>query len=507
MDMKTLLDLSWYLMTPEFILLGGAILLSLLDLFAKQTFQRRNLAYGAIGTVILALVALVTLYGASAGGILDGTFVLDGYSKAFKTLLLLGGILVLLLAMSDDEKQPIEDRGEYYYLFLTALLGAMFMASSSDFITLFIGLELLSLSSYILVGIRKDHKYSNEAAMKYVINGGISTAITLFGMSYLYGLTGSTNILEMQRLFVQGVGGDIQLLLSLAFILLFVGLSFKIATVPFHMWAPDVYEGAATPVTALLGTVSKIAGFVMIVRIFLVIFGTIPAGQGESSLFSNMSIYIAVLAGVTMIVGNSVALKQHNIKRMLAYSGVAHAGYLLVPLVAMSPFLMDSMWFYMLAYVLMNIGAFAIIHGIILQTGQENISAFAGLYKRSPFVAITMTIFILSLAGIPGTAGFIGKINIFLGAFVTQPAHYVLASIMMGTTVISFIYYFRILQQMFFRQAKSEERIILPVNLKIVISLCTIATIVLGILPASGYNFFYHYFPFLKDFFFLGVMV
>lgn len=507
MDMKTLLDLSWHLMTPEFILLGGAILLSLLDLFAKQTFERRNLSYGAIGVVILALVALVTLYGAPAGEILDGSFVLDGFSKAFKTLLLLGGILVLLLAVEDDDKQPIEDLGEYYYLFLTALLGAMFMASSSDLITLFIGLELLSLPSYILVGIRKKNKASNEAAMKYVINGGISTAITLFGMSYLYGLTGSTNILDMQRLFMQGVSGDIQLLLSLAFILLFIGLSFKIATVPFHMWAPDVYEGAVTPVTALLGTVSKIAGFVMIVRIFLVIFAAIPVQNGAASLFSNMSIYIAVLASVTMIVGNSVALKQHSIKRMLAYSGVAHAGYLLVPLVAMSPFLMDSMWFYMFAYVLMNIGAFAIIHGIILRTGQENISAFAGLYKRSPFAAIMMTIFILSLAGIPGTAGFIGKINIFLGAFIVQPAHYVLASIMMGTTVISFIYYFRILQQMFFRRAESEERIVLPVNLKIVVSLCAIATVVLGILPASGYNFFYNYFPLMKDFFFLGNMV
>ncbi|HDX9577464.1 TPA: NADH-quinone oxidoreductase subunit NuoN [Bacillus pseudomycoides] len=507
MDMKTLLVLSWHLMTPEFILLGGAILLSLLDLFAKQTFQRRNLSYGAIGTVILALVALVTLYGAPAGAILDGSFLLDGYSKAFKTLLLLGGILVLFIAMSDDAKQPIEDRGEYYYLFLTALLGAMFMASSSDLITLFIGLELLSLSSYILVGIRKNNKSSNEAAMKYVINGGISTAITLFGMSYLYGLTGSTNILEMQRLFMQGVSGDIQLLLSLAFILLLVGLSFKIATVPFHMWAPDVYEGAATPVTALLGTVSKIAGFVMIIRIFLVIFAAVPVQNGAVSLFGNMSIYIAGLAGVTMIVGNSIALKQRSIKRMLAYSGVAHAGYLLVPLVAMSPFLMDSMWFYMLAYVLMNIGAFAIIHGIILQIGHENISAFAGLYKRSPFAAIMMTIFILSLAGIPGTAGFIGKINIFLGAFIVQPAHYVLASIMMGTTVISFVYYFRILQQMFFRRAESEEPIVLPVNLKIVVSLCAITTVVLGILPASGYNFFYNYFPLMKDFFFLGNMV
>ncbi|MDM5190913.1 NADH-quinone oxidoreductase subunit NuoN [Bacillus sp. DX4.1] len=505
--MNTLLSLSWHLMTPEFILLGAAILLSLLDLFLKPSFDRRYLALGAIGAIILSLVALISLYSEPAGDILNGSFVLDGFSKGFKTLLLLGAILVLCMAMSDDKRRPIQDKGEYYYLFLTALLGALFMASSVDFITLFIGLELLSLSSYILVGIQKGNRAANEAAMKYVINGGISTAITLFGMSYLYGMTGSTNIMDMQRLFMQGVDGNIQLLLALAFLLLFVGLSFKIATVPFHMWAPDVYEGAGTPVTAFLGSISKIAGFIMIVRLFLMVFAGIPVNSNTQSLLGNMNIYIAVLAGITMIIGNTAALGQHNVKRLLAYSGVAHAGYLLVPFVALSPFMMDSMWFYMLAYLLMNIGAFAVIHGLILQSGKENLEIFSGLYKRSPFAAVMMTIFILSLAGIPGTAGFIGKVNIFLGAFFVEPAHYILASVMMGTTVISFVYYFRILQQMFFRKGNTEEQVNLTFNLKVVISFCAIATLVLGILPAIGYNFFHEYFPLMKDFFFTGNVV
>ncbi|MDM5157411.1 NADH-quinone oxidoreductase subunit NuoN [Bacillus sp. DX1.1] len=505
--MNTLLSLSWHLMTPEFILFGAAILLSLFDLFLKPSFDRRYLAIGAIGAIILSLVALISLYSEPAGDILNGSFVLDGFSKGFKTLLLLGAILVLCMAMSDDKRWPIQDKGEYYYLFLTALLGALFMASSVDFITLFIGLELLSLSSYILVGIQKGNRAANEAAMKYVINGGISTAITLFGMSYLYGMTGSTNIMDMQRLFMQGVDGNIQLLLALAFLLLFVGLSFKIATVPFHMWAPDVYEGAGTPVTAFLGSISKIAGFIMIVRLFLMVFAGIPVNSSTQSLLGNMNIYIAVLAGITMIIGNTAALRQHNVKRLLAYSGVAHAGYLLVPFVALSPFMMDSMWFYMLAYLLMNIGAFAVIHGLILQSGKENLEIFSGLYKRSPFAAVMMTIFILSLAGIPGTAGFIGKVNIFLGAFFVEPAHYVLASVMMGTTVISFVYYFRILQQMFFRKGNTEEQVNLTFNLKVVISFCAIATLVLGILPAIGYNFFYEYFPLMKDFFFTGNVV
>ncbi|PEP61971.1 NADH-quinone oxidoreductase subunit NuoN [Bacillus pseudomycoides] len=505
MDMNTLLSLSWHLMVPEFIILGAAILLSLLDLFLK--FDRKYLGLGAIGAAVLSLIALITLYGEPAGDILSGSFVLDGFSKGFKTLLLIGAILVLCMAMSDDKKEPIQDKGEYYYLFLMAVLGAMFMASSVDFITLFIGLELLSLSSYILVGIRKTNRTSNEAAMKYVINGGIGTAITLFGMSYLYGITGATNIIGMQEVLMQGVDGSIQLLLSLAFLLLFVGLSFKIATVPFHMWAPDVYEGAVTPVTTFLGTISKIAGFIMMIRLFLMVFGAIPVHGSEQTVFANMSVYIAVLAIITMIIGNVVALKQYSVKRLFAYSGIAHAGYLLVPLVALSPFTMDSMWFYMLAYLLMNIGAFAVIHGLILQSGKENFTIFSGLYKRSPFASAAMTIFILSLAGIPGTAGFIGKVNIFLSAFTASSAHYVLASVMMGTTVISFVYYFRILQQMFFRKSSEEDLVHLPINLKVVISFCLIATVLLGILPAIGYNFFYEYFPLMKDFFFTGNVV
>ncbi len=503
MDMQTLLSLHWGLMMPEFIIVGAAILLSLLDLFLKDTWGRKHLAYVALGAVVLSLVSLVMLYGEPAGGILNGTFVLDGFAKAFKTILLAGAALVFLLAMSDTREKSITDTGEYYYLFLTALLGAMFMTSSDDMITLFVGLELLSLSSFILVGIRKKHTGSNEAAMKYIINSGIATAITLFGMSYLYGLTGTTNVLEMRAIFAQGVSGDIELLLSLAFLLTFVGLSFKLATAPFHMWAPDVYQGAATPVTAFLGTVSKLAGFVIILRIFLMIFAGIPVKEGTESLLTNMQIYIAVLAAITMIVGNTVALKQQNVKRMFAYSGIAHAGYLLVPFATLSSFTLDSMWFYMLAYLLMNIGAFAIIHGLSRESGRENLGIFAGLYKRSPVTAVMMTIFILSLAGIPGTAGFIGKVNIFLGVFAGNASNYVLPAIMMATTVISFVYYFRILQLMFFRSSEGEK-LSMPINLQTAAILCAVFTIVLGILPELGYAFFYENFPFAKDFFYNG---
>jgi NADH-quinone oxidoreductase subunit N len=498
MDLHTLLSFEWKMMTPEFIIVLAAVLLSLLDLFAGKRISRQLLAYIGLGAVILALASLILLYNEPVTEILYGTFRLDSFAKAFKTLLLAGAALVFFLAMSDTEKDPITDQGEYYYLFLTALLGGMFMASSSDLITLFVGLELLSLSSFVLVGIRKRNEASNEAAMKYVINGGISTAITLFGMSYLYGVTGTTNIIKIQGILVQSMNTDIAFLLSLAFLLMFVGLCFKLAAAPFHMWAPDVYQGAPTPVTAFLGAVSKIAGFVIIMRIFLSIFAGIPDESGMTSLFADMKIYIAVLAGITMVVGNTIALKQNNVKRLFAYSSIAHAGYLLVPFVALSPFMLDSMWVYMLAYLLMNIGAFAIIHGLLRQSDSENLEVLAGLYHRSPFAAIMMTVFILSLAGFPGTAGFIGKVNIFLGAFVMQPAHYVLASVMMATTVVSFFYYFRVLQQMFFRKG-GTERIRLPWNLTAVIVICAAGTVLFGILPALGYDFFFTNFDF-RDF-------
>lgn len=504
MDMQTLLGYHWSFMTPEFIIVIAAILLSILDLLVRNSFKRQYFAYAAFVATLISLVSLIMLYGKGTADIMGGTFVLDGFSKAFKTLLLAGAALVFLLAASDEKQTPIADKGEYYYLLLTALLGAMFMASSTDLITLFIGLELLSLSSFILVGIRKRSKASNEAAMKYVINGGISTAITLFGFSYLYGLTGSTNIITMRENLASSSDGSIQLLLALAFLLTFVGLSFKLATAPFHMWAPDVYQGAATPVTAFLGTVSKMAGFVIVIRVFIMIFAAVPAGSSDSSVFLSMQMYIAALAVITMIVGNAVALKQQNVKRLFAYSGIAHAGYLLVPLLVFSPFMLDSMWFYMLAYLLMNIGVFAIIHGLNRQSGSEGLDLFAGLFQRSPFAAVAMTIFILSLAGIPGTAGFIGKVNIFIGAFVMEPGHYVLPSIMMATTVVSFVYYFRILQQMFFRKAGSDKKLKMPVNINIVIMLCAVLTILFGILPAVGYNFFYENFPLVKDFFFSG---
>lgn len=502
MSMHTLLQYKWGMMTPEFIVLGTALILSLMDLFMPDDKDRRPLAWIAFVGVAIALIATIGLIPAKTVSILNDTFRLDAFGKAFKLLLLAGGALSLLLAFDYRPKEGLKDRGEFYYLLLCALLGAMIMASSGDLITLFVGLELLSISSYILAGIRKTSMQANESAMKYVINGGISTAITLFGMSYIFGLTGTTNIkeiaLEVQKLTDSGY----QYILAIAFLMMLVGLSFKISSVPFHMWTPDVYQGAPTPVTAFLSVVSKTAGFVIVLRLFITIFAQAPAqGKDPSSLLLSMQDYIAFLAGATMIIGNTIALKQRSMKRLFAYSSIAHAGYILVGFAAMSWVMIDSIWFYLLAYLFMNLGAFAILQRISDEADSDDLSHFAGLYQRNPLLAVAMGIFLLSLAGIPGTAGFIGKLNIFLGALMTEPGHYVLAAVMIAATVISYVYYFGIFVQIFFRPAGEASSVRLSIGLAIVVVICALGTLLFGIVPGLAYHFleqFDHFSDFLQ---------
>ncbi|WP_223701073.1 NADH-quinone oxidoreductase subunit NuoN [Sutcliffiella deserti] len=504
MDIETLLSFEWGAMAPEFIILGVITLLTLLDLFLPKKIDRRILGWIGFAGILIAIGFLVGRVGQDGvTSILYETFRLDSFAIAFKLLLLVGAAFVMLMAVSYEPKESLKEyRGEFYYLLLAGLLGTMLMASSGDLITLFVGLELLSLSSYILAGLRKKNLNSNEAAMKYVINGGIATAITLFGMSYVYGLTGTTNLLEMQQILSQTRASDMQFLLMIAFIMMFIGLSFKLATAPFHMWAPDVYQGAPTPVTAFLAVVSKTAGFVIVVRLFITLFLMTPALGNEVSLLFSLKEFIAILAIVSMVLGNTVALKQRNVKRMLAYSGVAHAGYLLVAISSGNIlFLFETMWFYLLAYMLMNLGALAILQAMTTKADNEDISQFAGLYNRSPLLAVLMSIFLLSLAGIPGTAGFIGKFSIFVGAITEPSKAYVLASVLIATTIISYFYYFGIMTQIFFRPAAEQEKIHVPVGIWITIILCAAGTVLFGIMPGLALDFFQGNFDILLDFF------
>lgn len=498
MDMETLMSMNWNLMIPEFIILGAAVIISVLDLCMPKQFARKILGWFAFGSILLAIISLIGLIPMEADSILYDTFRLDSFAKAFKLILLIGSAFVMVLAVEHKPRAGMQPyQAEFYYLFLTAVLGAMIMTSSGDLITLFVGLELLSISSYILAGMQKDNRKSAEASMKYVVNGGISTAIILFALSYLYGVSGTTNIFEIGSIFATQENPQLQYIAGLSFFIFVIGISFKLATVPFHMWAPDVYEGSPTPVTAFLSTVSKAAGFALFIRIVVTVYLTATMDDiGFLSIFTANQNYLAVLAAITMIAGNLIALRQKNLKRMLAYSSIAHAGYLLAAVAAFGEYTIESVWFYFAAYSLMMTGAFAVIQYIAedRKTGDEDQYMLAGLYKRSPFMAVSMSIFILSMAGIPGTAGFIAKLNIFMNLFAKEHGHYLLAGIMLVTTVISYIYYFNIIVHLFMRPGEETKVSRKPAVIHYVIGLCAVGLILFGVFPHYLLDFFHQNF-------------
>lgn len=475
------LDWPWGLMAPEFVILGVATLLSIIDLFLPKNNNRTILPYIGLIGIGFAIYFVIQNIGV-VDQIMNDMYRVDGFSNLFKLIILSGVALVFLISLQTISHDVKQYRGEYYYLMLAATLGAMMMASSADLITLFVSLEILSVSSYVLVGIRKHHLQATESAFKYAVNGGIASAIILFGMSYIYGLTGSTNLYEIYESLINvAFRQDFGNIVYVAFFFLFVGLTFKIAAAPFHMWAPDVYQGAPTPITAFLSVVSKIAGFAIIARIYMTAFFGLQYTEGLVPHFFIQEVkdYIAILAATTMIIGNVMALRQINIKRMMAYSSIAQAGYLLVPLATITPMMLDYLVYYLIAYLLMNLGMFAVLVHVTRDRGTDEIRAFAGLYHRAPFTAIAMSIFMISLAGIPITAGFFGKFYIFVGSIWDN--NYWLAAIMIATSVISYYYYFGVIRQMYMRPGDTEAKLRLPVSLTIVLVICVVGVLLGGV--------------------------
>ncbi|GGE05140.1 NADH-quinone oxidoreductase subunit N [Marinithermofilum abyssi] len=475
---KVLLDYDWTVMAPEIIIAAAAALLSLADLFLRENTDRRFFSWFSLAAVIAAIFFTVSRFGQQPYEILGDTYRVDDFALAFKTAVLSGVGLVFLLSAWGVRQEEIRFRGEYDYLLLAAALGAMIMTSSADLITLFVGLELLSISSYILAGIHRERYASNEAAWKYVVQGGVASAFILYGMSFVYGLTGSTNLYTIQQRLVEAyqTGYDAFVLLSLFLMLL--GFGFKIASAPFHMWVPDVYQGAPTPVTSFLAVVSKTAAFALVLRIVLVGYIFLYQMQIWQQVVEPV---LLVLAGLSMVIGNTAALHQTDTKRLLAYSSVAHAGYLLVPLSTLGAVLFESTFYYLIAYLVMTMGAFTVAALLEREAGHGNISGFAGLSRRSPGTAAAMTVFLLSLAGIPVTAGFFGKFYILMNALSTQ--HFWIAGIMVGTTVISYYYYFGIIRQMYFRPPASKDRMRVPMVPALLLVIGILGTVGLGVVP------------------------
>jgi NADH-quinone oxidoreductase subunit N len=455
---------------PEFILTGVALIVLLADAFLPKRRQSwiAWLAIAGLGLTALAVVPLAGAH-ATAG---KGVVAVDGFAAFFQFLFLFAAVLTILMStryLQVEKTRP----GTYYFLVLCATLGMMFMASGIDLVTIFIGLETMAIAFYILAGFIKPNRRSNEAAVKYFLLGTFSLGLLLYGMSIIYGLTGSTNLRTIATILA---GHEHNKWLGLAVILVVSGVSFKIAAVPFHMWAPDVYEGTPTPITAFLSVGSKAASFAMLLRIFF---------EGLPSVNADWGVLFYALSILTMTVGNVAALTQSNLKRMLAYSSIAHAGYLLIGVVAATTVPqvgVKATLIYLAVYAVMQTGAFAVVtmlrrHDVI----GEELKDLSGLFQRSPIAATAMLLFMLSLGGIPPTAGFMGKFWLFSAAI--DGGYYWLAVIGVLNSAISIYYYLRVVVFMWFKGEAVGSPVVMSPAMAVLIAVTVVGTLAIGVYP------------------------
>jgi NADH-quinone oxidoreductase subunit N len=445
-------------------------ILAVLMLMAELVIKRKETL--AVCTIIAGGIVSYTLVG-SMGTTFGGLFVSDGYSTFFKLIFIVNLMLTALISTKYLETLRI-NFGEYYSLILFATLGMMLMASAADIIILYLGLELMALSTYILAGfIRYDMK-SNEAAMKYLLLGAFASAILLYGTSMIYGLTGTTNLRDIAA-YIMNTGLAANPMLTFSMVLFAVAFSFKIAAVPFHMWAPDAYEGAPTPITAFMSVGPKAAGFAVFGRVFITAFG---------SVHINWAPVLIAIAILTMAVGNIVALSQTNIKRMLAYSSIAHAGYMLLGIIAGTPDGIASVLNYMFIYAFMNIGAFAVVIMLRSETFKgEEISDYQGLAKTHPTAAALMLVFMFSLTGIPPMAGFMGKFYLFMSAVHADYTWLVIVAVMFSA--ISAYFYLRIVMLMYMKEPNEAVQLNSSPGIGLALAVTAAAVVVIGILPSK----------------------
>ena len=450
------------LIVPELILTVCACVALVMEVVLPYR-KSKVIAYFSLVGIALAFTSLVIQYLSRSAFPLDGFYGMiriDGFALVFQSIFLVGAALAIAVSTRYLDIEG-EQHGEYYALVLFATVGMMFLACGFDLITLYISLELMALTFYVLVAFTKRERRSNEAAMKYFLLGAFSSGVLLYGMSLLYGVAGSTNLGEIGSSLAQiasasgDTGASLRPMLLLGMIALAAGLFFKIAAVPFHMWAPDAYEGAPTSVTAFLSTASKAASFALYARIFLEAFGGIRADWAP---------LLGLVAAITIMVGNWAAVTQENSKRLLAYSSISNAGYILLGLVAGNSYGYIGLTIYLLVYTFMNMGAFGIIislrrRGII----GENVDDLTGLAHKSPAMAAMMAVFMLSLGGLPMTGGFIGKYFLFGGLLQRGKAdgktwYYWLAGWAIINTVVSFYYYVRFIKVMYLGDRMADDK-------------------------------------------------
>jgi NADH-quinone oxidoreductase subunit N len=467
-------------LTPELSLLVFALVVILLDLFIKQ---KKVLAAVSIAGVVVSAGFTVAMWGTPGEAILYGTLAVDNFALFFK-LLLLVAVGLVLLASQDYVSKFERFQGEFYALVLISAVGMMLLVAATDLIAIYVALELSGISLYVLATFLKDKK-STEAGLKYLLLGAVASAVLLYGMALVFGFTGKTSLVSIAE-YVQGMPGAGLLsnpALLMGMVLLAAGFGFKIACFPFQMWVPDVYEGAPTPITAYLSVASKAAGFAVILRVFFVALGS------PDWLSLNWGMLFAILSAVTMTVGNVVAILQSNVKRMLGYSSIAQAGYLMVGLATVGMAVgsdavgQSGLLFFLMSYAVTNLGAFIAVIAISNKIDSDEINDYTGMGKRAPLLAVALTLCLISLIGLPPTAGLIAKIYIFSGAVQHGLLWLVIVAVI--NSCVSAFYYLRVVKMMWFGAPASEEKVPSSWALRTALAICCFFVLLLGVVPGG----------------------
>jgi NADH-quinone oxidoreductase subunit N len=473
MNPQLLLDLkSFY---PELVITAALLCVIIVDIGFTRVRKSLGFSIAALG-LIVAFLSGLPLFGIPEGTLFYGVVAIDPMAAFFKCFLILTSLLVLL-ATPGSRELAHSHLGEFYTLLLGVTLAMLLLASSVDLIMLYLSLEMVSLGSYVMVGYLKNDRQSNEASLKYLLFGAVATGAMLYGITLLYGLTGTTKIAAIRESLASSAQAGNSAMLLIATVLILAGFGFKTAVVPFHFWCPDVYAGAPTPVTAFLSVAPKAAGFAILIRFFFTGFSS-PSGVSGYWLplqIIDWHVLVLVISILTMLLGNIAALQQDNIKRMLAYSSIAHAGYILMGAVVLTSQGLQAILIYLVTYLFMNLGAFLIVIEIFNRTGSFDLKDYRGLHRRSPFLTISMTIFMLSLMGIPPFAGFFGKLYVF-GAAVNRNLTW-FAVVGALNSVVAVYYYARVIRSMIIETSDDTSRIQIPWSSHIMVWLMLLPTV------------------------------
>jgi len=477
--MNNLQSLSFFY--PELLLTLVILFAIIYDLLIDSS-ESGKVGWVLVFGLVLVAIAIWFQDSSKVTTLFTDAVVLDPFSTFFKLLIILATIFVSVVSLYSNELRDYR-KGEYFYLLGIITFGLFMMVSSIDLIMVYVSIEIVSIMSFVLAGYLKKNTRSNEAALKYVVYGAFSSGIMLFGLSYIYGLTGSTNFFQIQQILASS-GSESNSAILMAVVMILAGFGYKVSAVPFHFWTPDVYEGSPTTITAYLSIAPKAGAFAMMIRFFNQVLADGGAMSGLGFISTTdlpWASLISLLAVLTMTVGNVVAIQQDNIKRMLAYSSVAHAGYMLLAMPVMSGESIYAIMVYLVMYLFMNLGAFFVVITIKNKTNGETFNDYKGLGWEMPIVGITMTLFMVSLTGLPPTAGFIGKFYIFASLIQGGGSFYWLVVIGGVNSVVSLYYYLRVVKVMYFDGDRKDSLVSPPKVLTGMLLATAVPTMVLGI--------------------------